>query len=77
MDVVVRPSFQSAFGPLRITATVQNGVDSGHAVLDSIVDGIREPLGEQPMAAVVNGVNTSVKVQGVDVGPERIQEVLP
>ena len=67
-----RTSVQAVFDPLQITTAVQNGPDSGRTVVDSIIDGVRKPLGEQPMVAVVKGVNTGVQAQRVDVGSERI-----
>lgn len=41
-----------------------------------VADGKGEPLGEQPVVAKNFGVHTSVQLQGVDIGKERIEKII-
>ena len=69
-------SGESVSCPSRVPATVEDRINVCSVILNSVIDGKREPFREQPMImAEVCGMNAGRHDQRIDIRIQRIQEV--
>jgi hypothetical protein len=64
--------------PSRIAAQIERRANQRGVVLDLIIDGVGKAFGEEAIKpSELDGVNSGVKLQGVDVGRQRVEKIGP
>ena len=66
-------SFEPRTNPFRIAAAIEHGLHPGRVVLDRVVDGVGEDLGEKAVRPEDLAVNSRMEGERINVGEQRIE----